>query len=122
MAIGGQVYWYRFSEALMLAVIKTGGKQYLVKERDVLFIEKIDKKAGSDFSFDEILLLVDEKKNKTEIGTPYLKNVKVKAKVLEEGKHKKVLIIKYKPKVRYRRKTGHRQPYTKVQITEIVGL
>jgi len=106
----------------MLAVIKTGGKQYLVKEGDVLFIEKIDKKAGSDFSFNEVLLLVDEKKNKTEIGTPYLKNVKVKAKVLEEGKHKKVLIIKYKPKVRYRRKTGHRQPYTKVQITEILGL
>lgn len=105
---------------MSLAVIKTGGKEYLVKEGDTLSIEKIGKKAGSSFNFDEVLLLVDEKKNEIEIGTPHLKNVKVKAKVLEEGKNKKVLVIKYKPKTRYRRKRGHRQPYTKVQITEIL--
>lgn len=106
----------------MLVVIKTGGKEYLVKKGDILKIEKIDKKVGLSVTFDKVLLSFDEKKDKLEIGKPFLKNVKVKAKILENGKSKKVVVVKYKPKVRYRRKAGHRQPFTKIQITEIVGI
>jgi large subunit ribosomal protein L21 len=102
----------------MLAVIKTGGKQYLVKKDDVLSIEKIGKEIGQAISFDEVLLLIDDNK-KVELGTPYLKNAKVMAEVLEEGKGKKVLVVKYKPKVRYHKKRGHRQFYTKIKITDI---
>ncbi|MCX7778968.1 MAG: 50S ribosomal protein L21 [Patescibacteria group bacterium] len=105
----------------MFAVIKTGGKQYLVKENDLLKIEKIDRKVGQVFSFDEILLFVDEKNKTVQIGQPLLNNIKVKAKVLEQGRNKKISVIKYKPKVRYRRKKGHRQLYTKVKILEIIS-
>lgn len=102
----------------MLAVIKTGGKQYLVKKDDVLMIEKIGQQTGQTINFEEVLLLIDENK-KIEMGNPYLKNVKVQAEVLAEGKAKKVLVVKYKPKVRYHKKRGHRQPYSKIKITEI---
>lgn len=102
----------------MLAVIKTGGKQYLVRKDDVLSIEKIGKKPGQTISFDEVLLLIDDSK-KIELGSPYLKNAKVKAEILEEGKGKKVLVVKYKPKVRYHKKRGHRQFYSKIKITDI---
>ena len=101
----------------MLAVIKTGGKQYLVEPGDKLKIEKVDKEPGKDTIFDEVLLF--EKNKKLEIGTPFLKGVKVKAKVLEQDKHEKVIIFKYKPKKRYKKKTGHRQPYTLVEIKSI---
>jgi len=101
----------------MLAVIKTGGKQYLVEPGDKLKIEKIDKEPGKDMTFDEVLLF--EKNKKLEIGTPFLKGIKVKAKVLEQDKYKKVIIFKYKPKKRYKKKTGHRQPYTLVEIESI---
>jgi large subunit ribosomal protein L21 len=104
----------------MLAVIKTGGKQYLIKEGDVLIIEKLGKESGQTIIFDEVLLLVDEKSKKIEIGNPFLKTVSVKAEVLEEGRAKKILVVKYKPKIRYHKKRGHRQPYTKIKITEIV--
>ncbi len=104
----------------MLAVIKTGGKQYLVKEGDIIKIEKIKKEKGEVFNFDEILLLTDEKGEKLEIGQPILKKVKVKAEILEQGKDKKILVVKYKPKTRYRRKRGYRHPYTKVKILEIL--
>jgi len=106
----------------MLTVIKTGGKQYLVKEGDVIKIEKKEGKVGKIFNFDEVLLLSDERGEKVEIGDPHLKKIKVKAKILEQGKNKKILVIKYKPKTRYHRKRGHRQPYTKIQITEILGV
>ncbi|MFN3301527.1 MAG: 50S ribosomal protein L21 [Patescibacteria group bacterium] len=105
----------------MLAVIKTGGKQYLVKEGDIIKIEKIEGKVGKKISFDEVLLLADEKGEKVEIGQPIIKKVKVKAEILEQGKDKKILVVKYKPKTRYRRKKGHRQPYTKVKILEILS-
>jgi len=101
----------------MLAVIKTGGKQYLVEPGDKLKIEKIDKEPGKEINFGEVLLL--EKNKKLEIGAPFLKGVKVKAKVLEQDKYKKVIIFKYKPKKRYKKKTGHRQPYTLVEIESI---
>lgn len=102
----------------MLAVIKTGGKQYLVKKGDVLMIEKIGQQTGQTINFEEVLLLIDDHK-KIEMGNPYLKNVKVQAEVLAEGKAKKVLVVKYKPKVRYHKKRGHRQPYSKIKISEI---
>lgn len=105
----------------MLAVIKTGGKQYLVKEGDIVKIEKIEEKPGKTFDSNDVLLLTDEKGEKVEIGTPILKKIKVRAKILEQGKNKKILVIKYKPKTRYRRKRGHRQLYTKIKILKILA-
>ncbi len=101
----------------MLAVIKTGGKQYLVSPGQKIKIEKIAKKEGSEISFPEVLLL--EKGKKIEIGTPFIKGTKVIGKVLRQGKAKKVIIFKYKAKKRYKVKRGHRQPFTEVEITKI---
>ncbi|MBU4023041.1 50S ribosomal protein L21 [Patescibacteria group bacterium] len=101
----------------MLAVIKTGGKQYLVKPGDKIKVEKIDKEPGKEISFAEILLL--EKDNKIELGTPFVKDAKVKAEILEQDKYKKVIIFKYKAKKRYKKKTGHRQPYSLIEIKSI---
>lgn len=101
----------------MLAVIKTGGKQYLVSPKDKIRIEKLDKKEGEEVVFDEVLLL--EKQNKLEIGTPFVPGAKVTAKVLDQGKNKKVIVYKYKAKKRYHRKKGHRQPFTEVEIQSI---
>ena len=102
----------------MLAVIKTGGKQYLVAPGDKIKIEKLDEKEGAEVAFSEVLLL--EKNKKLEIGTPLVKEVKVMGKVLKQGKGKKVIIFKYKPKKRYKVKKGHRQPFTEVEILKIV--
>ena len=102
----------------MLAVIKTGGKQYLVKPGAKIKIEKIDKKEGQDIIFGQVLLL--EKNKKLQIGTPLVKGVKVKATVLEQGRGKKVIVFKYKAKKRYKVKKGHRQPFTQVEIKEIL--
>jgi len=101
----------------MLAVIKTGGKQYLVSPGDKIKIEKIDKKKGGEVTFEDVLLL--EKRRKLEIGTPLVKGVKVIGKVLKHGKGKKVIVFKYKPKTRYKVKKGHRQLFTEVEITKI---
>ena len=101
----------------MLAVIKTGGKQYLVSPGDKIKIEKINKKEGEEVVFEDVLLL--EKRNKVEIGTPTVKGAKVIGKVLTHGKGEKVIIFKYKPKKRYKVKKGHRQPFTEVEITKI---
>lgn len=100
----------------MLAIIKTGGKQYIVKPGDKLKIEKLDKKQGEEFSFSDVLLV--EKNKKVEIGTPLVK-AEVTAEVLNHGKGDKVIVYKYKPKKRESRKIGHRQPYTEVKILEI---
>lgn len=99
----------------MLAVIKTGGKQYLVSPGDKIEIEKI--KQDKEIVFDQVFLV--EKNKKLEIGTPLVKGAKVKAKVLKQDKKKKVIVFKYKPKTRYKVKKGHRQPFTQVEITEI---
>jgi large subunit ribosomal protein L21 len=104
----------------MFAVIKTGGKQYKVKKGDEIKIEKIKGEKGDKVEFDKVLLLADEKAKDFSIGQPYLEGVKVEGKILEQGRAKKVMIVKYKPKSRYRRKVGHRQPYTKVKINEIL--
>lgn len=101
-----------------MAVIKTGGKQYLVKEGDVLSVEKLDGKTeGAKVSFDEVLLIDDEKE--TKMGEPALRGVKVSAEVIEAGRAKKVTVIRYKAKSRYFKKRGHRQPFTKVKIASI---
>jgi len=101
----------------MLAVIKTGGKQYLVQPGDKIKIEKLDQKEGEEIVFSDVLLV--EKDKKVEIGTPLVKNAEVLAKVLSQGKADKVVIFKYKAKKRYSRKIGHRQPYTEIEITGI---
>lgn len=103
----------------MYAIIETGGKQYKVQEGDVLVVEKLDHQEGEVFSFDRVLAVSKEDGN-VEFGKPYLNNVKVSAKVLEHGKGKKIIVFKYKPKKNERKKQGHRQPYTKVQIEKIV--
>lgn len=102
----------------MLAVIKTGGKQYLVTPGKKIKIEKLEKKEGSEVSFNDVLLL--EKNKAIEIGTPTLKGVKVTGKILSQGKDKKVIVFKYKAKKRYQVKKGHRQPFTEVEIEKIV--
>ena len=101
----------------MLVVIRTGGKQYLVSPGDKIKVEKLDKKEGTEISFSDVLLV--EKNKKIEIGTPKIKTAKVEAKVLKHGKGEKLIIFKDKAKKRYKRKIGHRQPYTEIEITGI---
>lgn len=101
----------------MLAVIEIGGKQYLVSPKQKIEVDKIDKKEGEEIIFDKVLLLQKEKK--VEIGTPYIKGVKIKAKILAHKKGQKLIVFKYKPKKRYRKKRGHRQQFTEIEIKEI---
>ena len=101
----------------MLAIIRTGGKQYLVSPDQKIKIEKVAKKEGSEITFNQVLLL--EKGKKIEIGTPLIKGVKVIGKIVRQGKAKKVIIFKYKAKKRYKVKKGHRQPFTEVEIIKI---
>lgn len=103
----------------MYAVIKTGGKQYRVQEGDVITIEKLNANVGDKVEFDEVLVLGEGADIK--VGTPFLDGVKVFGTVTENGKGKKVIIFKYKSKKDYRKKQGHRQPYTLVEITAIDG-
>ena len=100
-----------------LAIIKTGGKQYVVEPGQKIKIEKLEQETDSEVIFDQVLLL--EKNEKIEIGTPLVKGVKVIGKILNQGKAKKVIIFKYKAKKRYKVKKGHRQPFTEVEIVEI---
>ena len=101
----------------MFAVIRTGGKQYLVSPGDKVKIEKLDKEEGKEINFTDVLLL--EKNNKLEIGDPKVKGAKVIAKLIKQDKAKKIIILKYKPKTRYKKKTGHRQPFTEIEILKI---
>lgn len=102
-----------------IAIIKTGGKQYKVKENDVIKVEKLDAEDGKSVIFDQVLLVADEKGGDLKLGTPTVSGAKVTGKVLEQGRHDKVNVIKYKAKIRYKKKYGHRQPYTKIQIEKI---
>ena len=101
----------------MYAIIESCGKQYKVTEGDVVFFEKLDVEEGKKVTFDNVVLVSDDKK--VEVGTPYVKGVKVEGKVVSHGKGKKIIVYKYKAKKNYRRTQGHRQPYTKVEITKI---
>ena len=98
----------------MKAIFVTGGKQYMVEEGQELYVEKLDQEENSEIVFDEVLY-VDGK-----VGTPTVKGAKVVAKILKHGKDKQILVFKYKPKKKYRRTQGHRQPYTKILIKSIV--
>lgn len=102
------------------AVIQTGGKQYLVSEGQDLLVEKLPLEVGASIEFDALLISDIEGKN-TKVGTPTIGGVKVKASVLEQGRGKKVSVIKYKPKVRYRRNVGHRQPFTRIKVDSIAA-
>ena len=101
----------------MYAIIESCGKQYKVSEGDVVFFEKLDTEEGKKVTFSNVVLVSDDKK--VEIGAPYVKGVKVEGKVVAHGKGKKILVYKYKAKKNYRRTQGHRQPFTKVEITKI---
>ena len=101
----------------MYAIIESCGKQYKVAEGDVVFFEKLDSEEGKKVTFDKVVLVSDDKK--VEVGAPYVKGVKVEGKVVAHGKAKKILVYKYKAKKNYRRTQGHRQPFTKVEITKI---
>jgi len=104
----------------MYAVIETGGKQYRVQEGDVITIEKLKVEAGEKIEFDKVMVLSDGKE--VQVGAPYLAETKVFGSVVENGKAQKVIIFKYKSKKDYRKKQGHRQPYTMVEITSLSGV
>jgi len=101
-----------------IAVIQTGGKQYLVKEGDILRVEKLDVKEGAALKFD-VLLVTDEAGQDTKVGAPTVKGAAVTAKVLSFGRADKVTVIKFHAKARYKRKAGHRQPFTEIKIEAI---
>ena len=101
---------------MKIAVIETGGKQYKVSEGQKIYIEKLAVEKDGKIIFDKVLLVTDKE---TEIGTPYLKGVKVEAKVVRQGRDKKKIVFRYHSKTRYRKKKGHRQFFTEVEITKI---
>lgn len=101
----------------MYAIIETGGKQYKVQDGDVLFLEKLDAAEESSVTFDKVVALHNNKELK--IGAPYVKGASVTARVLKNGKGKKITVFTYRPKKGSKRKLGHRQPYTKVQIETV---
>ena len=103
----------------MFAVIETGGKQYKVNEGDIIFVEKLEVEAGAKVEFDRVLALSTADGFK--VGNPVVDGAKVTANVVKNGKAKKVLVMTYKPKKNEKKKNGHRQPYTKLQIEKIEG-
>ncbi len=102
----------------MYAIVKTGGKQYCVEVGKKISVEKLDVEVGSEVTLDEVLFIGGDK---VEIGAPFVKGAKVLAKVIEQGKGKKIRIFKYKAKSNYRRRQGHRQPFTLLEVTAIEG-
>lgn len=99
------------------AVVASGGKQYKVKEGDILKVEKLDGEVGQEISFDNVLMVSDGEN--VRIGQPLLEQVSVNGEIVEQGKHRKVLVFKYKKRKRYRKKQGHRQAFTAVKIQSI---
>ncbi|NLK21520.1 MAG: 50S ribosomal protein L21 [Epulopiscium sp.] len=101
----------------MYAIIETGGKQYRVQEGDIISVEKLGIADGGQITFDKVLAV--SKDDSLSVGTPFVNNASVSASVIEEGKGKKIIVYKYKPKKGYHKKHGHRQPYTKIKIEAI---
>lgn len=101
----------------MHAIIVTGGKQYKVTEGDVLYVEKLPNEVGDTVTFDQVLAVIDGEK--AAFGQPTVSGASVTATVAKNGKGKKIIVFKYKPKKNYKRKQGHRQPYTKIEITKV---
>lgn len=99
----------------MIAIIKTGGKQLLVKKNDVIFVEKIEGKEGDKVNFDQVLLIGDK------IGTPVVQGANVTGIIEKQGKSKKIIVYRHNAKSTHKRKLGHRQPYTRVKIEELKG-
>ncbi len=97
----------------MKAIFQTGGKQYYVSEGDAIYVEKLDAEVGKTINFNEVLFVDGT------IGNPYVKGATVECKVEKHGKNKKIIVFKYRPKKKYRKKQGHRQPYTKLVVTKI---
>ncbi len=104
----------------MYAIIEACGRQYKVSEGDVVFFEKLNEEVGKKVSFDKVVLLSND--DKVEVGNPYIANAKVDGKVVSQGRGKKIVVFKYKAKKNERRTLGHRQDYTKVEITSISGV
>ena len=104
----------------MYAIIEACGRQYKVSEGDVVFFEKLNEEVGKKVSFDKVVLLSND--DKVEVGNPYVANAKVDGKVVSQGRGKKIVVFKYKAKKNERRTLGHRQDYTKVEITSINGV
>lgn len=103
----------------MYAIIETGGKQYKVQEGDTLRVELLDAEVGQTVEIDKVLMV--NKDGQVKVGNPYVAGAKVELKVQEHGKGKKIIVFKYKPKKNYRRKQGHRQPYTAVVVEKILA-
>ena len=101
----------------MIAVIKTGGKQYVVEPGTKLKIEKLENEEGETITFTEVLMTEDN--GKVKIGDPIVNGAEVEGKILKQDKHEKVIVFKYKPKKRYKRKIGHRQPFSEIEILSI---
>ncbi len=101
----------------MYAIIVTGGKQYKVENGDVIYVEKLDAEDNAEVTFDKVLAVGTD--DGIKVGAPYVDGAKVSAKVLKSGKGKKITVFTYKPKKNEKRKMGHRQPYTKVEISAI---
>lgn len=99
----------------MIAIIKTGGKQLLVKKNDIIFVEKIEGKEGDKINFDQVLLIGDK------IGTPFVSGANVTGIIEKQGKGKKIIVYRHNAKSTHKRKLGHRQPYTRVKIEELKG-
>ena len=102
---------------MSFAVIQTGGKQYLVSKGDKIQVEKLEGEAGAKVTFDQVLATISEQEYK--LGKPTLSGSTVEAIIVKQGRGKKIHVLKYKPKSKYRKKIGHRQAYTEVEITKI---
>lgn len=115
------IFWdILYHEAYMtLAVIKTGGKQYLITPGQKLSVEKLPAETGAKISFDEVLLIAEG--DDIKIGTPFISGAKIDAEVLNQGRDKKKIVFKYHAKARYRKKKGHRQPFTEITILKITS-
>lgn len=117
VSLTNQTIWYMLCD--MFAIIKTGGKQYVVEPGKTIRIEKLPQEAGSEVVFDQVLLI--ENGHDIQIGTPVIAGAKVTGKVLRQGRAEKVMTIKFKAKKRSKKKAGHRQAFTEVSITNIAA-